>query len=269
MSFTDRMNIEIPECPISIRNEAPVEFRLYLLQLMLQYEKLKKIRSCVCFVTKEAEDPGNWGENDFMKSEVQSILENCPWYRIYDIIEYFYNISSINKDKFEKDVNEYFIEKGIGWKLVNGIIETRGDEAFEQKISETVQVLGKAKLITSHNEINEALKDMSKRPTPDITGSVQHSVAALECLCREITGDKKATLGKIIKDHPNIIPKPLDKVIGEIFGFASEKGRHLIEGKAPDYEEAELVVHLSASLCTYLAKKNFLKKEDCFEDLFK
>ena len=37
MSFTDRMNIEIPECPISIRNEAPVEFRLYLLQLMLQY----------------------------------------------------------------------------------------------------------------------------------------------------------------------------------------------------------------------------------------
>lgn len=32
---------------------------------------------CVCVVTKEAEDRGNWAENDFMKSEVQTILENC------------------------------------------------------------------------------------------------------------------------------------------------------------------------------------------------
>ena len=44
----------------------------------------------MCFVTKETEDRNNWAENDFMKSEVQSILENSPWYRIYDIIESFY-----------------------------------------------------------------------------------------------------------------------------------------------------------------------------------
>ena len=91
---------------------------------MLHYVGLKKLRSLVCFVTKDAEDPNNWGENDFMKNEVQSILENCPWNRIYDIIEYFYaNIQ--NRSGFEKDINEYFIEKGIGWKLVNGLIETR------------------------------------------------------------------------------------------------------------------------------------------------
>ena len=43
--------------------------------------------------------------------------------------------------------------------------------------------------------------------------------------------------------------------------FASEQGRHLKEGGEPNYEEAELVVHLSASLCAYLAKKNFSKDE--------
>ena len=100
---------------------------------------------------------------------------------------------------------------------------------------------------------------MSKRPNPDITGSVQHSVAALECLCREISGDEKATLGKLINDNPDIVPRPLNNVVKEIFGFASEQGRHLKEGCAPNYEEAELIVYLSASLCTYLTKKNFQK----------
>lgn len=258
MNFTDRMGIKIPEAPITVRNDAPYAFRNYLFQLMRKYEKsLKRIRSYICFVTKKAEDPNNWGENDFMKSEIQSIIENCPWYRVYDIIEYFYMNLFLNKAEFEKDINDYFIEKGIGWKLINGIVEVRGEDAFEQKIAEAIDVLGKVKLTTSQNEIHEALTDMSKRPTPDITGSVQHSVAALECLCREITGDTKATLGKLINDNPNVVPKPLDNVIKEIFGFASEQGRHLREGGAPKYEEAELIVHLSASLCVYLTKKNW------------
>lgn len=261
MNFTERMGIEVPEPKIVVRNDAPADFRLYLLLLMLRYAGLKKVRTCVCFVTKEAEDRNNWAENDFMKSEVQSILDNCPWYRIYDIIESFY-LQINDKIGFEREVNEYFVEKGIGWKLVHGILETRGEETFEQDIKDVVDILGEAKLHTTQYEIREALKDMSKRPTPDITGSVQHSVAALECLCREITGKKSLTLGKLINTHSQIIPKPLDKVVGGLFGFASEQGRHLREGEAPDYEEAELVVHLSASLCTYLTKKNFSKDND-------
>lgn len=258
MSFTDRMGIDIPKASIIVRNDAPYAFRSYLFQLMRKYEiSLKKIRSYVCFITKEAEDPNNWGENDFMKNEIQSIIETCPWYRVYDIIEYFYMNLSLNKDRFEKDINDYFVEKGFGWKLINGNIEIRGDDAFEQKITEAIDVLGEAKLITSKNEIHEALMDMSNRPTPDITGAVQHSVAALECLCREVTKDTKATLGKLINDNPNIVPKPLDNVIKEIFGFASEQGRYLREGGAPKYEEAELIVHLCASLCVYLTEKNW------------
>lgn len=48
MSFTDRMGIEIPVSKIVVRNDAPYPFRLFLLQLMLRYDGLKKIRSCVC-----------------------------------------------------------------------------------------------------------------------------------------------------------------------------------------------------------------------------
>jgi len=62
------------------------------------------------------------------------------------------------------------------------------------------------------------------------------------------------TLGELIKKHPNIVPKPLDEAITKIWGFTSEQGRHLREGGQPDYEEAELVVGLSAVLTTYLCK---------------
>lgn len=260
MSFSDRMEIDIPQPKITIRNEAPQELRIYLLQIMQEYEGLKLIRRWVCLILKEAEDPNNWAENKFMKSEIQSLLLNCPWYKIYDIIEYFYEQTNYKED-FEKSINEYFIDKGIGWKLVHGNIETRGEQVFEHKVTETVDLLGRANLQTSQNEIKEALKDMSKRPSPDLTGAVQHSVAALECLSREITGDK-STLGALITNNPNIVPAPLDKSIHAVFGFASNYGRHLKEGNNPKYEETELVVHLCATLCSYLVKKNFPKKQD-------
>lgn len=222
MNFTERMGIEIPEHEIVVRNDAPADFRLYLLQMMLRYAGLKKVRTCVCFVTKEAEDRNNWAENEYMKSEVQSILENWPWYRIYDIIESFFQ--QINdKIGFEKEVNEYFVEKGIGWKLIHGILETRGEEAFEKEIKDVVDILGEAKLHTTQTEIREALKDMSKRPIPDITGSVQHSVAALECLCREITGEKNLTLGKLINTHSQIIPKHWTKWLVDSLGLHQSK----------------------------------------------
>lgn len=257
MNFTERMGIAIPQADITIRNDVPVSMRHYIFQIMQNYESsLKKIRSIVCFVTKEAEDPNNWGENDFMKSEIQEIIDNCLWNRVYDIIEAFYfRLSVPQKRDFEKNINEYFIEKGIGWKMQNGIIETRGDDIFEDGIKRAKLKLQEKGLMTSQNEIKEAIADLSRRPIPEITGSIQHSLAALECVCREVTRDKKATLGTLINNHHDIVPKPLDDVIKKIWGFSSEQGRHLQEGRNPSYEEAELLVHLSASLCVYLTNK--------------
>ena len=43
------------------------------------------------------------------------------------------------------------------------------------------------------NEIHEALKDISRRPTPDRTGAIQHSIAAMECTAREVAGEPNLT----------------------------------------------------------------------------
>lgn len=72
---------------------------------------------------------------------------------------------------------------------------------------------------------------------------------------REATNNKKATLGELIKKHPDVLPKPLDVAVDRIWGFSSEQGRHLREGRIPEYLEAELLVGISSSISTYLAAK--------------
>lgn len=148
-----------------------------------------------------------------------------------------------------------FLENGIGWKLEEGLIVFRGDEFFETTLKKAEEVLEQAKTLTAKQEIKEAINDLSRKPEPDVTGAIQHSLACLECISREVANDRKSTLGELIKKHRAIVPPPLDQVIEKMWGFSSEQGRHLQEGKPPDFEEAELLVGLSASLSTYLAKK--------------
>lgn len=256
-TFSKRLgHFSLEEKAITIREDAPDGLRNYL---RVAYYDLKKKPSdllpTVCKVLKVAPE-GNWSEYPNIDYEIKSHLESCDWFYIYDIIEVV--ISKLQPNEiatFTEDMNEYFMMNGIGWKIVNGKIETRGDEVFETAVKTVVTVLETAQLQTAKNEIREALKDLSRRPNPDITGAIQHSVACLECVCREVTGDKNATLGALIKKFPGIVPKPLDTLIEKVWAYSSEQGRHLREGQAPRYFEAELLVELSSTVSTYLGKK--------------
>jgi hypothetical protein len=164
--------------------------------------------------------------------------------------------STCEHEKFEAELNDYFVESGIGWKLVDGTLEIRGAEVFEQSIRQAESELQTSGLSTARNELHEALHDLSRRPSPDVTGAVQHSMAALECVARVACGDEKATLGEILKRYRDLIPKPLDEAVTKMWGFASENARHINEGREPSFEEAELVVSMVAGVSTYLAKKH-------------
>lgn len=258
--FSKRYGINLAERPITIKYDAPDELRYYVSTLILQFNKgtLKHLRSILCTTAMISPDPSNWGENDYMKSEIESIIERCDWFRVYEIIEVAYEeiVKEEYKEEFENNINEFFIEYGIGWRMENGELLIRGNDTFEKDISATSSTLKDAGHNTSAEEIRQAILDLSRIPEPDITGAVQHSGAALECVAREVVGSKE-TLGALIKAHPEIVPSPINEVVFKLFGYASEKGRHLREGVLPSFDEAELIVRLSASLCSYLCKKHF------------
>ena len=205
-------------------------------------------------------------------------VEQWPWFRFYNFIEAIYTKLNrrdearealaeeafANHDftyrerqapAFERDVNRYFQHAGVGWQLVDGEIQTRGSEGFEAEVGRAREVLEASGLQTVKKEIHEALQDLSRRPKPDLSGAIQHGMGALECVARDVTGDSKATLGEVLKRHPNLLPKPLDKARSQVWGYASEKARHLREGSEPGREESEFIVGLAATTVVYLTQK--------------
>jgi len=91
-------------------------------------------------------------------------------------------------------------------------------------------------------------------PEAEVTGAVQHAIAALECVARDLVEDRSVTLGKLVKRYPNLMPPTLASVVDKTYGFASNEARHLVEGRKIDFCEAELVVSLSAAVITYLLR---------------
>ena len=194
-------------------------------------------------------------------NQVERLMSSCEWFHVYDAIEAFYAGMASGGPLFlaqagiyEQAINECFEEEGVGWQLASGEIITRGPEAFEEAVHGAVGALETARRLTARDEIHKALGDLSRRPEPDLTGAVHHAMAALECVARDAAGDPKATLGDILKRHPDLIPKPLDTAVDKAWGYASQMGRHIQEGREPERKEVELIVGLAATVATYLSR---------------
>ena len=249
------------EVEISIRRDAPHEFRGVLPDFAYACGcQPKSLRSLVCRVLKKRPDENNWSDYPNIDGELRSLLDDCEWYRVYDVIEAIYrHLSekppSFNLNKFIAEVNEYFRENGIGWKLIDGRIEVRGPEALQNTVEIAKATLDSTGLQTAKQELNEALVDLSRRPDPDVSGAIQHAMAALECVAREVTGDPKATLGEIMRHQSMLVPKPLDQAISKVWGYASQYARHIREDHVAKYEEAQLIVGICAAVSTYLCGK--------------
>lgn len=250
------------EAEISVRQDASHELRGIVVQLAYECGfRPQSLRPLVCRILRKRPDPNNWSEYPNIDNEVHGLVDDCDWYRVYDIIEGVASAMretpfSYETEKFESELNDYFLENGIGCKLSNGTVEMRGHEVFEEVVGTAERQLETNNFSTARNELHEALRDLSRRPAPDITGAIHHSMAALECVAREACGDAKANLGDIMKRYRDIVPHPLDEAIAKAWGYASENARHIREGREPTFEEAELVVGVVAALATYLARKH-------------
>ncbi len=260
--FSSRNNYRPPAAEISVREDAPVRLR-HAIPLIASDVGFgwTAIREVVCKVLLELRDPGNYSESE-IQHEVNYLLSEAPWYEVYDIVEVLYEEIDKNyewlatgaAEKFEYRLNKFFVENGIGWKLRDGKITYRGSEAFDRITREVPNRLDESGFQIAAKEMREALKDISRRPDPDITGAIQHAMAALEATAREVTGQPKPTLGKLV---PALgLPAPLDQAVSRLWGFASEHGRHIREQQqTPNTAEAELIVSVAGALCAFIAQR--------------
>ncbi|MCB1445949.1 MAG: hypothetical protein KDJ87_09160 [Rhizobiaceae bacterium] len=259
MMFSKRNNFASAP-PITVRTDAPDGLRFAVIQNAYDCgPSYSQIRSVVCRVLLTAPDPNNWSEVPNIRDEVLYDIRQCVWYKVYDVAEtllsfiegtYGYDAAV----QYAEAMNAFFIEAGIGWQFTpNEGIVFRGDETFQVATAEAAKTLQGSGRKNASSEIEEAIRDISRRPDPDITGAISHSMAAVECVAQDVLGSKD-TLGKIVGNLN--LPKPLDEAVSKLYGFASQHGRHVSEQSRPAPEDAELLVQVSCAICTYLSKRN-------------
>jgi hypothetical protein len=263
-SFSARHRYTGAAKEISVREDAPADLRFFALEAARALEFAPSdLRDVVCRVLRRKPDSNNWSEYPNIWHEVQALVNQCDWFRVYDVIEalhafiaqHDYRYGRQDAPEFEAAINAFFVEEGVGWQLAGGQIVTRGDAGFETVVSAAQQQLAASNRPTAARHIKDSLECLSRRPEPNASGAAYHAMGALECVARDVTGDPKATLGEILKRHPELLPKPLDTALSQVWGYASNEARHVQEGREISREEAELLVGLSATVSTYLSAK--------------
>lgn len=254
-TFSTRYGLSRPDAEITIRQDAPSEMRDALARIAYHCGfKPSMLRDVLCRILYRAPDRANWSEFPNIDGEVRDLLEDCEWFEVYDFVEALAGFSRGTSGAFGDEVNRYFRIAGVGWQFAAGRLEMRGTEVFERAVRQGQQELHSQGRVTAARELHEAIQDLSRRPTPEITGAIQHAMAALECVARDACASKE-TLGDLVRRNPNLFPKPVDQIVEKAWGYTSNFGRHLREGMAPEFEEAELMVGISGVLCRYLARR--------------
>ena len=256
--FSERHGLTPVAAEITIRDDAPEDLRALVVDFAYRAGlEPHDVRTIVCEALMTPPNRENWSGYPNVDHETRQLLDDCEWFHVYDVIEAIFETLRRDADdpfrshlptnrpdrRFADLINAFFVKRGIGWQLTDGKVEVRGAEAFEVAVRSAGARLDEAGLSSAAKQIHEALRDLARRPEPDITGAMQHAMAAAECVARTAANDSKPTLGALLKRHNGLIPRPLDVSLEKMWGYASETARHVREGgKPPEYEEAELGV---------------------------
>ena len=252
--FSEREGFRAASKEIADRHDAPQALRGALPQLAYGLGWApSRLRRVICQTLLIAPDPGNWSERPNVSDEVDYLIGNCDWFRVYDIVEAMareFDGSPRERDRYEERLNQLFREHGIGWRLEGTSLVYRGDEPFQESLSGADAALRAAGLSQSALRLREALMDLSRRPDPDPSGAVTHAIAALEATARELDGRHHKPLGQLIQALP--LPDELGKALRALWRFSSSHARHGSEDDVVDLAQAELVVAVAAGVCTFL-----------------
>ena len=257
-TFSDRHGYRVHDAEITVREDAPEALRHAVLLIAQKVGMTPTVmREIVCGVLLVRPDPGNWSDYPNVWDEVNYLTAECDWFQVYDIVEELHAALASDPDRAEEfadRLNQFFRKNGIGWELLDSCIVFRGSEAFAESTRDAVTALTETGRPTAASEIREALQDISRRPQPDITGAIQHVMAGLESASRSVAGQANRTLGQLVPELD--LPRPLDTAVEKLWGYASDRARHIREGQTVDTAEAELVVSVACAVCTFLIRRS-------------
>lgn len=84
---------------ITIRNDAPSQLRDVVISIAYEAGFTPNpLRQLICRVLRERPDPSNWSEYPNIAQEVEQLIDNCEWFKVYDVIEEILDIRYNNRN---------------------------------------------------------------------------------------------------------------------------------------------------------------------------
>ena len=194
---------------------------------------------------------------------------SCSWNEAYDLIEFtcrlFVTVQSSYGWRFADDEAKKLVDQ------VNGVLESEhsgfrfvGKNVVQIASPEGVDAVENALLspdtVAAH--IQQALELFSSRDNQNYRNAISEAISAVEAMCRLITGDNKATLGKALNElqkHNAIDDHPaLNKAFQNIYGYTSDAQgiRHAMsEQSTIGVEDAQFMIVVCSTFVNYLKAK--------------
>jgi len=180
---------------------------------------------------------------------------SCKWHEVYDLVEF------IAQNHPDKSLNETFAS------LANTYLE-REVSAYRfvdhrlVRITSPDEVEAVEASLRSHpgavqQHLDQALKHLADRKSPDYRNSVKESISAVEALVREATGSTSGTLGDLLKKLGRRQPvhPALQRAFEILYGYTSDaKGiRHaLLDEDRLTFDEAKFMLVTCSAFVNYI-----------------
>lgn len=212
---------------------------------------------------KQPLDTLPWAWKDLRKA-VYDYISQCPWYEVYDFIEFLAtNLLLPASSPFVTRCNAVLERELSGYRFVGTLI---APITSEQEIAAIEQAVSTAEASTPLNPIaihlQQAVASLADRTAPDFRNSMKESISAVEALCKLITGDDKATLGKALNqiESKRLVPihPQIKAAFQSLYNYTSDAGgiRHALKDE-PDVEleDATFMLVTCSAFVNYMVEK--------------
>ena len=190
----------------------------------------------------------------------QLFFDKYKWFEIYDFIETCieYFPFQNGKDNFILLLNDCLQSENSAYRVISQQITEITSEQEIQSIEDALENTNQYSGVQQH--LNQALKLLSDRQNPDYRNSIKESISAVESICKIVTNDEKATLGKalkVIEDKFGLHPA-LKGSLSQLYGYTSDSDgiRHaMLEESNLSYIDAKFMLVACTNFINYLIEK--------------
>ena len=201
---------------------------------------------CQEVITEYMQSEHAWYEKlNLLEFVLKSMYEYATRHEDYYIRTY---------DKIVKRLNLDFENLCYGYRIVNNEIVPITDQLEIESVQNALEL----KNDNVHVHIETALSHYAKRPEPDYRNSIKESISAVECLCREVTGE--STLGRSInklKAKGVVLNSQFEAGLQNLYNYTNDKDtgiRHPLmdDAYSPTMADAKYMLVVCSAFVNYI-----------------